>query len=99
MVTPDIPLYHIKHNNYTDRYFTSYTSEPYILNLVGRMMIFIPIARVPRDTQIRKVIQHLRGQNEINVNNLHITQPVAILSSNKDGNSLNLKVQAQPCKG
>ena len=36
-----------------------------------RMMMFIQ--RVPRDTQIGEVIQHLRGRKEINVNDLHIT--------------------------
>ena len=39
-----------------------------------RMTMFI--RRVPRDTQIGEVIQHLRGRKEINVNDLHITQPV-----------------------
>ena len=34
------------------------------------------IRRVPRDTQIGEMIQHLRERKEINVNDLHITQPV-----------------------
>ena len=59
----------------------------------SRLIMYI--RRVSRDTQIVDVVQHLRRQQGIAVNELQIMQTVLMRNSMEDGSSSNSKVHAQ----